>query len=177
MRIPESDQESVLSISLDSSRQAGPSSEGLDAPGPSNGHANGNGFTMPQTNGSTNGAGVVGNGVHKYNKAIGKVLLPGTGLYDDDALNREEFVRLVVQSLRDVGYIESAATLEAESGYVMEAPEVSEFRRHILEGSWSNAEDALMRLGVTDSEGLWVSICYLHPVCVISIVVVRRPNS
>ena len=53
-------------------------------------------------------------------------------------------------------YRESAATLEAESGYRMEAQEVSEFRQYILEASWSDAEDALMRLGVTDSDGLWV---------------------
>jgi hypothetical protein len=40
----------------------------------------------------------------------------------------------------------------------MEAPEVSQFRQYILEASWSDAEDALTRLGVTDSDGLWV--CY-----------------
>lgn len=56
-----------------------------------------------------------------------------------------------------VSHRESAATLEAESGYMMEAPEVSKFRRYILDASWSKAEDALMRLGVTDAAGLWVS--------------------
>lgn len=53
---------------------------------------------------------------------------------------------------------ESAATLEAESGYIMEAPEVSEFRHHILDGFWTKAEAALQRLGVTDEEGLWVHV-------------------
>ncbi|KIM79679.1 hypothetical protein PILCRDRAFT_74055 [Piloderma croceum F 1598] len=159
MRIPESDQESAHSVSLDSAPQAGPSSLGLDGPGPSNGHTNGNGFTLPSTNGFTNGAGVVGNGVQKHGKSVAKVSLLGTALYADGSyVDREEFVRLVIQSLRDVGYIESAATLEAESGYTMEAPEVSQFRQYILEASWSDAEDALTRLGVTDSDGLWV--CY-----------------
>ena len=51
---------------------------------------------------------------------------------------------------------ESAATLEAESGYNMEAPEVSEFRQYILDADWSAAEAALVRLGVTEDEGLWV---------------------
>ncbi|EEB88701.1 hypothetical protein MPER_13313, partial [Moniliophthora perniciosa FA553] len=37
-------------------------------------------------------------------------------LYADANVNREEFVRLLVQSLKDVGYMETAATLEAESG-------------------------------------------------------------
>lgn len=40
----------------------------------------------------------------------------------------------------------------------MEAPVVSKFRRYILEASWSNAEDALVHLGVTDSDGLWVIV-------------------
>ena len=53
---------------------------------------------------------------------------------------------------------QSAATLEAESGYTMEAPEVASFRRYIMQASWSAAEEALMRLGVTDAAGLWVSV-------------------
>ena len=52
---------------------------------------------------------------------------------------------------------ESAATLEAESGYAMESSEVSQFRQLILDGLWSKAEAALMRLGVDEEEGLWVS--------------------
>jgi hypothetical protein len=51
---------------------------------------------------------------------------------------------------------ESAATLEAESGYVMETSRVAEFRRCILEGSWSEAESALEHLGVVEDDGLWV---------------------
>lgn len=39
----------------------------------------------------------------------------------------------------------------------MESAEVSEFRQCILDGAWDNAEAALMRLGVADDEGLWVS--------------------
>ena len=50
---------------------------------------------------------------------------------------------------------ESAATLEAESGYAMESSEVSQFRQLILDGLWSKADAALMRLGVED-EGLRV---------------------
>ena len=59
---------------------------------------------------------------------------------------------------------ESAATLEAESGYTMEAQEVSNFRRYIMEGSWSNAEDSLTLLGVNGPDGLWVSI-YFNLLC------------
>jgi hypothetical protein len=45
---------------------------------------------------------------------------------------------------------ESAATLEAESGYSMETPEVSDFRQYIVDGLWGKAEAALMRLAVSD---------------------------
>lgn len=51
---------------------------------------------------------------------------------------------------------ESAATLEAESGYTMETAEVSQFRQYILDGMWSKAEAALVQLGVQEDEGLWV---------------------
>ncbi|KAJ6463825.1 WD40 repeat-like protein [Mycena vitilis] len=144
---------------------AGPSSVGLDHPGPSNGHMNGNGFAAIANGGS--GASTTGNGVQKYNGhskqtsaaanplAVARVTLPGSSLYDDSDVDREEFVRLVIQSLRDVGYIESAATLEAESGYAMETPEVTDFRHFILEAQWSKAENALQRLGVQDREALW----------------------
>jgi len=58
---------------------------------------------------------------------------------------------------------ESAATLEAESGYAMESPEVSQFRQLILDGLWSKAEAALIRLGVEGEEGLWVSFLICLP--------------
>ncbi|KAF9469272.1 WD40 repeat-like protein, partial [Collybia nuda] len=155
MRLTDSDQDSNLSVSPDFAAYAGPS-------GSSNGHStrNGfssptNGFTSPPTNGAFGNGGVMGHGLVKHVKSIARVNLPGTTLYDDSYVDREEFIRLVIQSLRDVGYVESAATLEAESGYSMETSEVSDFREYILDGSWSKAEAALMRLGVSDDEGLW----------------------
>ena len=45
----------------------------------------------------------------------------------------------------------------------METPEVAEFRRCILDASWDSAEAALMRLGVTEGEGLWVSVVITGP--------------
>ncbi|KAF8211925.1 WD40 repeat-like protein [Mycena galopus ATCC 62051] len=163
MRYPGSEQAETSSTSPD--EVAGPSSLGLDHTGPSNGHLNGNGFTTIANGASA--VGTTGNGVQKpngYSKqssatspplSVARVTLPGTSLYDDSDVDREEFVRLVIQSLRDVGYIESAATLEAESGYAMETPEVTDFRQYILEARWAKAEDALQRLGVQDREGLW----------------------
>jgi hypothetical protein len=37
----------------------------------------------------------------------------------------------------------------------MEDTEVSEFRNYVLDGSWHNAETALIHLGLTDDDGLW----------------------
>lgn len=51
---------------------------------------------------------------------------------------------------------ESAATLEAESGYTMETSDVSKFRQCILDGDWSSAEDIFVRLGLSDEDSLWV---------------------
>ena len=62
-------------------------------------------------------------------------------------------------------FSESAATLEAESGYTMESPEVAEFRRCILDADWARADAALMRLGVADDERLWVSLGMLCQDC------------
>ena len=45
------------------------------------------------------------NGVSKHGSSVARVSLPGTTLYDDPYVDREEFVRLVIQSLRDVGYM------------------------------------------------------------------------
>jgi hypothetical protein len=103
MRLPGSDQDSTLSVSLDSTHEAGPSSVPLDGIPPSNGHANGNRFSI--TNGSSGPGMVTGNGIHKPTKGIRRVSLPGTTLYDDSHIDRQEFVRLVIQSLRDVGYM------------------------------------------------------------------------
>ncbi|KAF9059529.1 WD40 repeat-like protein [Rhodocollybia butyracea] len=132
---------------------AGPSSKGLDSFLSSNGHTtatNGNGFVSYGNGASSNGV------VEKHGKsALATVNLPGHLLYEDSNVDREEFVRLLLQSLRDVGYIESAATLEAESGYSMEEPEVKRFKEYVMSGMWTNAQDALLRLGIVDEDHLW----------------------
>ncbi|KXN92272.1 WD repeat-containing protein 26 [Leucoagaricus sp. SymC.cos] len=119
----------------------------------SNGHnQNGNGLPASDASSSSSASSASANGRHGKAPAVN---LPGTLLHDDLFIDREEFIRLVVQSLRDVGYIESAATLEAESGYSMESPDVSQFRRYILDGLWAKAEAALSRLIHTDDENLY----------------------
>jgi hypothetical protein len=43
----------------------------------------------------------------------------------------------------------------------MEAPEVSDFKQYILDGSWVEAETALTNLAVSDEEGLLVNPSHL----------------
>ncbi|THH17111.1 hypothetical protein EW146_g3632 [Bondarzewia mesenterica] len=146
MRVLDNGHDSSSSVSPDLPPEAGPSSIPAIA---KNGLA---------ANGSVNGfsGSLFSNGVSRHAKpTIPTVKLPGTTLYEDSYIDREEYIRLVIQSLRDVGYIESAATLEAESGYVMETPEVADFRQCILDGAWSAAEAALHQLCATEDDGLW----------------------
>jgi len=114
MRIADSDRDSDLSVSVDYPSHAGPSNTGPDH---TNGHASANGHTassngfVPHTLNGSFGPGVaVANGAGKHGKAIARVHLPGTTLYDDSYVDREEFVRLVIQSLRDVGYMYAFST-------------------------------------------------------------------
>ncbi|EAU88784.2 WD repeat-containing protein [Coprinopsis cinerea okayama7 len=149
MRLSESTHNSILSPSPNPTVEAGPSSRGYDGVPPTNGHTNGCSYPA-----MTNGSSGAGGGMPKHGKVISKLNLPGTTLYEDSSILREEFVRLVVQTLRDVGYIESAATLEAESGYELEAPKVTQFRQYILDGMWLKAEEALDHLNVVDEDDL-----------------------
>lgn len=43
---------------------------------------------------------------------------------------------------------ESASTLEAESGYSLETPQVTEFRRAVLDGEWQQVVDSLSEMGI-----------------------------
>ncbi|KIY43516.1 WD40 repeat-like protein [Fistulina hepatica ATCC 64428] len=142
------------------------------SPGTSAGTSSGISANGAHTNGvastvSTNGTfanGAVTNGTStSTSNGIGKaappprtVLDPTATLYDDSDISRVEFVRLVLQTLRDLGYSSSADTLEAESGYELESPDASNFRKYILEASWDAAEHALTHLGV-DHDALWQS--------------------
>jgi hypothetical protein len=159
-----------LSDKADDAAVPVPDEAPVAGPSSSNGHAkNGHG---PLGNGSSRPS-----GSGHSRPAVHKVSLLGASLYEDSYVDREEYVRLVIQSLRDIGYMyvtllppllrlnpsisESAATLEAESGYVMESSEVAEFRQCILDASWAQAEAALLGIGVPDDHTLKVGlVCY-----------------
>lgn len=52
-------------------------------------------------------------------------------------LQHSEVVRLVNQGLRDLGFVKIAEQFEAESGILLEAAEVTQFRKSAMEGDWA----------------------------------------
>ncbi|KAF9265565.1 WD40 repeat-like protein [Marasmius fiardii PR-910] len=153
MKLTDSEQDYSLSNSSDpGSAIAGPSKPfGMSETTTSNGHYSNGKSYLSKGSGSTSALGGAGTSTN-----VTRVDLPGDSLYPDSNVHvsRQEFVRLLLQGLRDVGYMESAATLEAESGYVMEEPQVRDFRDYVLQGNWGKAEATLMRMGMVDEQEL-----------------------
>ncbi|KAF8319378.1 WD40 repeat-like protein [Clavulina sp. PMI_390] len=87
---------------------------------------------------------------------IARVSPPGTMMYEDSGVSREEYVRLVLQSLRDIGYTQTATVLEAESGYAFESDLIASFRESILEGRWDAVESVLRDVGVKNDDEMRV---------------------
>ncbi|KAL1884181.1 hypothetical protein VTK73DRAFT_5317 [Phialemonium thermophilum] len=57
--------------------------------------------------------------------------------------DREEVTRLLIQALEDMGYSSAADSVSKDSGIQLESPTVTAFRRAILDGSWTEAEELL----------------------------------
>lgn len=57
--------------------------------------------------------------------------------------NREELTRILIQALANMGFREAAALVSRDSGYELESPTVTAFRKAVLEGSWATAEELL----------------------------------
>jgi len=72
--------------------------------------------------------------------------------------DREEVTRLLIQSLRDLGYHGAASTLGRESGYELESPTVAAFRIAVLQGEWAEAEDLLFGSRSSGDSGGGVSV-------------------
>ncbi|KAI9321352.1 WD40-repeat-containing domain protein [Dichotomocladium elegans] len=69
-------------------------------------------------------------------------------------VKEEELVRLILQSLNDLGYRDTANVLQNDSGFTLESKEVTEFRNSILSGDWGNAETLLLSMPGSSSGGL-----------------------
>ncbi|KAJ9085683.1 hypothetical protein DSO57_1011604 [Entomophthora muscae] len=71
--------------------------------------------------------------------------------YADSLFQKEEVVRLLIQTLNDLGYRESSSTLEKETGIEFESEKVSIFRTRVLEGNWGEVEKLLPVLNIEDN--------------------------
>lgn len=86
-----------------------------DSKAAASGHLNGHGRSLANGNGALTSDLAFSRKLKHHSRSndeagssvdrIQRVNLPGTRLYDDSCIDREEFIRLVVQSLRDVGYL------------------------------------------------------------------------
>ncbi|KAE8269880.1 hypothetical protein A4X09_0g2441 [Tilletia walkeri] len=65
-------------------------------------------------------------------------------IFEDSMIDKKEFVRLALQSLRDLGFKAAAHALEKESGVKLEHPSITAFRTAVLSGEWKNADRLLM---------------------------------
>ncbi|KAI8077812.1 WD40-repeat-containing domain protein [Halteromyces radiatus] len=61
-------------------------------------------------------------------------------------IKTEELLRLILQSLYDLGYQNVAEMLERDSGIVLESSIVTEFRQAVLVGNWSQCESLFPQL-------------------------------
>ena len=75
-------------------------------------------------------------------------------------LDREEVVRLLIQSLDDMGYQKASTLLAHESGYATESGDVTNFRMAVLNGEWDTAEEMLKRLELREQVNM-ASVLFL----------------
>ncbi|RCH81038.1 hypothetical protein CU098_003417 [Rhizopus stolonifer] len=61
-------------------------------------------------------------------------------------IKKDELVRLMLQTLYDLGYSDAANALETESGISLESDIILQFRTSILQGQWQIAESLLPQI-------------------------------
>ncbi|KAJ3178272.1 hypothetical protein HDU85_005269 [Gaertneriomyces sp. JEL0708] len=76
----------------------------------------------------------------------------GNGVKKSYSQRQQETIRLIIQSLEDLGLEQSADALEKESGLALEAPAVSEFRSGVLVGDWEKVEASFDILDINASD-------------------------
>ncbi|KAF9320177.1 hypothetical protein BG003_006986 [Podila horticola] len=68
--------------------------------------------------------------------------------------DRVELARLMIQSLKALGYKHSAQTLATEAGCELESQAVTQFRECVLSGAWDTVEQLSEHLDIDPVEGL-----------------------
>eukprot|EP00698_Gefionella_okellyi_P019170 TRINITY_DN5839_c0_g1_i1.p1 TRINITY_DN5839_c0_g1~~TRINITY_DN5839_c0_g1_i1.p1 ORF type:complete len:542 (-),score=107.05 TRINITY_DN5839_c0_g1_i1:118-1743(-) len=90
-----------------------------------------------------------GNGFHGSGESSNELHTVG-----DFQIKRSELVRLLTQSLHNLGYHTAAESVEKESGVVLQSPIVASFREAILTGDWASGLDLLAKLDFESTDGL-----------------------
>jgi len=62
------------------------------------------------------------------------------------SIEKEEMIRVMIQSLKDMGCTRSADVLEEESGITLELPCVKSFRNGVVSGDWKLVRDLLPKM-------------------------------
>ncbi|GAA5987610.1 hypothetical protein JCM5350_001895 [Sporobolomyces pararoseus] len=131
----------------------------LGAPTSTTSTTNGHSTSTSESNGHSNGFALNGNG-NGASTAVDMTVSDGkeldssqyrgeegfVPLWEGSNFDRREFVRLALQAFQDMGYGNTAATLQAESGFILEDPAVASFRQCVLSGRWKEAEEMLPSL-------------------------------
>ncbi|KAK7385920.1 hypothetical protein VNO78_31891 [Psophocarpus tetragonolobus] len=65
-------------------------------------------------------------------------------------IKKEEFVRIIAKALYSLGYRNSGAHLEEESGISLHSPGINLFMQQILDGNWNDSVATLQRIGLAD---------------------------
>ncbi len=118
-------------------------------------HATANGTSRSYANGKSqqrSQAGTSSNGTHRPTVTLNgssKSRVPDKYLGHD----REEVTRILIQALSDMGYHAAAESVSHDSGFELESPTVAAFRKAILEGNWSEAEQLLNGATVSGDRG------------------------
>ncbi|KAG0343454.1 WD repeat-containing protein 26, partial [Podila minutissima] len=79
--------------------------------------------------------------------------------------DRVEIARLMIQSLKALGYKHSAQTLATEAGCELESQAVTQFRECVLSGAWDTVEQLSEQLDIDPVEGLPVTSLIYVAIC------------
>lgn len=67
-------------------------------------------------------------------------------------IKKTELVRIITEALYSLGYSNTGADLEAESGIPLHSPQVRSFMKHILDGKWDESVTSLNEIGLVDTK-------------------------
>ncbi|KAG0326134.1 hypothetical protein BG004_003035 [Podila humilis] len=100
--------------------------------------------------GSSSGSNNISSSGHGTDKNITIATTRTTPL----GFNRVELARLMIQSLKSLGYKNAAQTLATEAGCELESEAVTQFRESVLSGDWDTVEKLSEQLDIDPVNGI-----------------------